>query len=242
MKIELVYDSHCPNVQRTRENLRLALEQAGIKTGWQEWEHTDPDLPGHMRNFGSPTILVNGKDIILNTPHSQSDSCRLYTDINGELKGVPPIESIVNAIKMERSVMTQSRTGGMIAAIPAIGVALLPKIACPVCWPAYAGLLSAAGLGFLIQGNNLFIISMVFLGLALGTFALRGKSKKNFTPFWLALVGMFLVIPGKFLWDNMIIFYAGMAFLTAAVIIDIWPLQKLARCQECDEKNPREVI
>src|SRR6185436_814844 len=27
--------------------------------------------------------------------------------------------------------------------IPGIGVALLPKLACPLCWPAYAGILSS---------------------------------------------------------------------------------------------------
>jgi hypothetical protein len=34
-------------------------------------------------------------------------------------------------------------------AVPGIGLSLLPKIACPACWPAYAGLLSSLGLGFL---------------------------------------------------------------------------------------------
>jgi mercuric ion transport protein len=42
--------------------------------------------------------------------------------------------------------MTWRRT---VAILPGIGVSLMPKLICPLCWPAYAGLLSAVGLGFL---------------------------------------------------------------------------------------------
>ncbi len=31
-------------------------------------------------------------------------------------------------------------------ALPGVGVSILPKLACPLCWPAYAGLLSSIGL------------------------------------------------------------------------------------------------
>jgi hypothetical protein len=31
---------------------------------------------------------------------------------------------------------------------PGIGVALMPRLMCPRCWPFYAGILSSVGLGF----------------------------------------------------------------------------------------------
>ncbi|KAF0218625.1 MAG: putative Thioredoxin [Geobacteraceae bacterium] len=37
---------------------------------------------------------------------------------------------------------------GMAAMLPGIGLAFLPKLACPACWPAYAGVFSSLGLGF----------------------------------------------------------------------------------------------
>lgn len=43
---------------------------------------------------------------------------------------------------------------------PGIGVSLLPKLICPLCWPAYAGLLSALGLSFLINARNLVSITV----------------------------------------------------------------------------------
>src|SRR5215831_11945154 len=52
--------------------------------------------------------------------------------------------------------MTWRRTA---AVLPGIGVALMPKLICPLCWPAYAGLLSAVGLGFLINSRNLLIVT-----------------------------------------------------------------------------------
>ena len=52
------------------------------------------------------------------------------------------------------------------AVLPGIGIALMPKLICPLCWPAYAGLLSAAGLGFLINSTNLLIVTASFLIVA----------------------------------------------------------------------------
>jgi hypothetical protein len=34
-----------------------------------------------------------------------------------------------------------------LVAAPGVGLSLLPKLACPACWPAYTGLLSSIGLG-----------------------------------------------------------------------------------------------
>ena len=33
-------------------------------------------------------------------------------------------------------------------AVPGLGVALAPKLACPMCWPFYSGILSTVGLGY----------------------------------------------------------------------------------------------
>ena len=52
-------------------------------------------------------------------------------------------------------------------AIPGVGVSLLPKLACPLCWPAYAGLLSSLGVGFLISTKYLLPLTVGFLSLAL---------------------------------------------------------------------------
>jgi len=44
-------------------------------------------------------------------------------------------------------------------AMPGVGVSLLPKLICPLCWSAYAGLLSTLGLGFLISTKYLIPVT-----------------------------------------------------------------------------------
>ena len=53
----------------------------------------------------------------------------------------------------------------VVAVLPGVGVSLLPKLTCPMCWPAYAGLLSAVGLGFLISSQYLLGLFARPLGL-----------------------------------------------------------------------------
>jgi hypothetical protein len=53
-------------------------------------------------------------------------------------------------------------------ALPSVAFSMLPKLACPACWPAYAGLLTSVGLGFLISTVYLLPLTIAFLVLALG--------------------------------------------------------------------------
>ena len=61
--IELIYFDSCPNAQPARENLRRALEEAGLPPTWQEWEQGDSGAPEHVKQYGSPTILIDGRDV-----------------------------------------------------------------------------------------------------------------------------------------------------------------------------------
>ncbi len=53
-------------------------------------------------------------------------------------------------------------------ALPSVGFSMLPKLACPACWPAYAGLLTSLGLGFLVSAAYLLPLTVAFLFLTLG--------------------------------------------------------------------------
>lgn len=57
--------------------------------------------------------------------------------------------------------------------LPAIGVAFLPKSACPACWPAYAGLLSTFGISFVDYGPYLLPLTSLFLVIALAALAIK---------------------------------------------------------------------
>src|SRR5438094_8456163 len=89
-----------------------------------------------------------------------------------------------------------------VLAFPGIGVALLPKLACPLCWPAYAGVLSSIGLGFLISAKYLFPVTCVFLLLAMGALAFRATGRHGYGPLFLGLAAAAGVLLGKFEWES----------------------------------------
>ena len=60
--------------------------------------------------------------------------------------------------------------------VPGISVALLPKLACPLCWPFYSGIVSSVGLGFLISTKYLLPLTIAFLILTLGALAFDRSS------------------------------------------------------------------
>lgn len=107
--------------------------------------------------------------------------------------------------------------------LPGIGISMLPKIICPVCWPAYAGLLSSVGLGFLISTRYLFPLTAVFLALALGALALRAGRRHGYGPFVLGLVAAIGVLLAKFVLGSDSIVYGSLGLLVAASLWNSWP-------------------
>ncbi|MEE9160839.1 MAG: hypothetical protein V3V73_03525, partial [Gammaproteobacteria bacterium] len=83
IKVELIYDSDCPNVELARSVLKQALTQADLDAKWQEWDRADVKSPEYVQGYGSPTILVEGKDIAGESTEDSCRSCRIYKDENG---------------------------------------------------------------------------------------------------------------------------------------------------------------
>ncbi len=62
-KIELIYFEGCPNAEPSRINLRQAISALDLSADWQEWEQGDPQVPEYVKQHGSPTVLINGRDV-----------------------------------------------------------------------------------------------------------------------------------------------------------------------------------
>ena len=103
MKIELIFEKTCPNIDAAREQLNKALSQAGLKPEWQEWEVSDPNVPGYALIYGSPTILVDEQDVSGLAPGDCKENCRIYDGDSGGMSGVPPLERIVNALTKQEA-------------------------------------------------------------------------------------------------------------------------------------------
>jgi mercuric ion transport protein len=147
--VELLYAANCPNVGEARSTLTGALAEAGLPPSWKERELSSPETPPHARGFGSPTVLVDGRDVAGAEP-GDAACCRLYQAGDGRCSGVPPSELIVRALVTATT--AQRPTRGMPArtllVLPGAVLALVPSLTCPACWPAYVAVLSAFGLEF----------------------------------------------------------------------------------------------
>lgn len=121
-------------------------------------------------------------------------------------------------------------------AIPGVGVSLLPKLACPLCWPAYAGLLSSLGLGFLISANYLLPVTATFLVLALVALGFRANRRHGYGPFVVGLVAAVGVLVGKFEWESKLTLYGAIGLLVIGSVWNAWPHRtREATC--CTEKS-----
>ncbi len=98
MRVDLVYDPDCPNVAAARTALAEAFVVAGLAPSWNEHCRADGALPAHVEGYGSPTILVDGRDV-MGEPPGTARCCRLYP---GGSKA-PPRDAIVAALRRSSS-------------------------------------------------------------------------------------------------------------------------------------------
>ncbi|HEY3586411.1 MAG TPA: hypothetical protein VGK85_04635 [Myxococcaceae bacterium] len=97
MRVQLLFFEGCPHVDATRRVLRQALESAGL--GEVALEQIDVDaasMPADFRDWGSPTILIDGVDIAGERGPS-GRSCRLYG--NAGQAGVPSKQLIEEQLR-----------------------------------------------------------------------------------------------------------------------------------------------
>lgn len=200
MKVELIYDADCPNVPDARSQLIKAFARTGISARWTELERSSPHTPEYARAYGSPTILVDGKDIAGVLPNAGTRACRVYSDGRGKLSPTPSIESICSALlgAVSPKNLPPGRWQAIAASFPAVGTALLPKLTCPLCFPAYAAVLSALGIEFLDYTPYLFPLTVVFLAVSIMVLALQTRRSGNFVPLVIGIIASFVVLFAKF--------------------------------------------
>ena len=99
VRIELVTDQDCPNVEATRSVLRDSLSELGLPLEWTEWDRAADNSPPHAQRFGSPSVLVDGRDIADEDGTADGNSCRIYRDEATGFSGVPSGQVVVGALR-----------------------------------------------------------------------------------------------------------------------------------------------
>jgi len=242
MKIEFIYEKTCPNIEPTREQLVAAFDQLKLAPTWQEWEVSNATAPAYVHGYGSPTILINGKDLLGAAPNSDDMSCRIYPNSPSPNRGVPAAATIVAAMqaadangKLSAGIPSKKFFGLNLSMLPTFGIALLPKLFCPACWPAYAGLLSSMGLGFFDYTPYLLPAMLFFIAIALGALVYRASQRHGHRPFYLGLVASGILLLSKFHFDNDPLMWFGLVLLMTASLWNTWPKkQAQGFCPACE--------
>jgi mercuric ion transport protein len=241
-RVELIFDPDCPHVEATREQLRRAFRELDQAPDWQEWNRKATGSPGYTRFYGSPTILVDGQDVAGDIPSDAADCCRIYRTGEDSLRGEPPLDAILAALRDRGRHHGTKGLRSWLAVLPAVGVALLPKVTCPACWPVYAGLLSAIGLGFLTQTAYLLPLTVAFLIVAVAALGFRARRRRGWGPFVMGATAALIVVTGKFLFESDPAMSGGVALLIGASAWNTWPRHtRPAHCSACpvpEEQSP----
>lgn len=235
-KVEILYFDGCPNHSETVERVHRVVSELGIDAEIVGVEVSTADDAERLRFLGSPSVLVDGVDIEPDARASRAYAfaCRTY----GEGEGVPPREWIVAALQDESgSASSGDRLRRMAGSVPALGVLLLPVGACPACWPAYAGVVSSLGLGFMLHEEYLLPIAATLLVVALGTLLYRARDRRGFGPFLLGGAASVIALGGKFLLGSDVLLYGGFVLLAVATAWNSWP-KRPENPRACDSCAP----
>lgn len=109
MKIELLYFTGCPNHEPTAARVRQVVERLGVEADIDEVEVTAEDDPAALKFLGSPTVLINGRDL----DPAQRDgvrygfSCRMFAG-----QGLPSETMIEQAIREAQQTDPPTSHGG----------------------------------------------------------------------------------------------------------------------------------
>jgi len=95
MKLEFLFMKNCPNISELWESLQIAHKELQLNQPINKLDITALSEKQDKRaGFGSPTILVNGKDLFDSPfPETFNPSCRYYPN------GLPNANDIVSKLK-----------------------------------------------------------------------------------------------------------------------------------------------
>lgn len=110
-----------------------------------------------------------------------------------------------------------------LAMLPAVGTALLPRFTCPCTLPAYAGLISAMGLGFLTQTDYLLPLTVISLLLAVGALGFRANRRRGYGPLLVGTLAAVALLLGKFVIASNPAVYLSTGALVDASLWNSWP-------------------
>jgi hypothetical protein len=102
LRVELLAVEDCPHLEQARRDLESVLRKGIIETPIQLIFVSGQDDAEFLDFQGSPTIRVQGEDVVPQPDLPVALTCRIYRDAEGKALGSPPIEAIAAAVDAQR--------------------------------------------------------------------------------------------------------------------------------------------
>lgn len=154
MNIQLLWFAGCPHVDAARAALSEAMRRAQVSTPVEDIDVSAPGTPAALRGWGSPTVLVDGRDVAGTRGSGDAMACRLYPG-----GGAPSVGQIERVLRAAAAAVPRSDTAAAVSPLtPAVtpgapalvgGSALLAGVLASACClgPALLATLGLSGAG-----------------------------------------------------------------------------------------------
>ncbi|MGD0018472.1 MAG: thioredoxin family protein [Candidatus Limnocylindrales bacterium] len=102
LRVELLAVEDCPHLEQARRDLESVLRRGIIETPIQLIFVASQEDAEFLGFQGSPTIRIQGEDVVPQPELPVALACRIYRDEDGRAFGSPPIEAIAAAVDAHR--------------------------------------------------------------------------------------------------------------------------------------------
>lgn len=103
-------------------------------------------------------------------------------------------------------------------------------------------MLSAIGLGFLMQERYLLPITITLLALAILGIAYRARIRRGYAPAIVAAASGVTLVIAKFVLDSAAATYGAAGVFAVAAIWNAWPLRHAPPCSVCASEVPTQPV
>jgi hypothetical protein len=98
--IELLWWEGCPSTEAALAELRRALDEVGLSEAEiRTREIQSEDEAGELRFAGSPTVLIDGRDVADAAGQPIGLSCRVYRTRDGRISPTPDPDDLREALR-----------------------------------------------------------------------------------------------------------------------------------------------
>jgi hypothetical protein len=102
LRVELLAVEDCPHLEAAHHDLEIVLRKGIIEVPIQVVFVAGQEDAEFLGFQGSPTIRINGDDVVPQPELPVAVGCRIYRDAEGRMLGSPPIEAIRVAVDAHR--------------------------------------------------------------------------------------------------------------------------------------------